>query len=397
MYPNLRYAFYDILGLDIPAFSLIQTYGFFLALTFVACGLALRADLIRREKLGLLHGIEEEKQVGGALSVSDVLTNVVMGFVLGFKGFYAMAYPQLFTGSTAKEYLFSMEHGYWWAGILLAIVFVLFKYRDKKKESAEYPEKQMIKEIVMPHKRVGDIVILAAISGIVGAKLLYMTERDYPTWSAMIQDFFSGSGLAVYGGFILAFFVVSYYVRSKKIPLSQLLDACAPAMILGTGLGRLGCHFSGDGDWGDPNPYVKPFEWLPDWLWAYNYPNNVMNMNLLMDDCYYPADFGDYCHMLTKPVFPTPIYELIICLVIFAILWKLRHRVRLHGIVFTVYLIFTGLERYLLEMIRVNDDYTLGGLSLSQAQYIALSLMAIGIILTFFLLLKQKKMKVIDE
>ena len=116
-----------------------------------------------------------------------------------------------------------------------------------------------------------------------------------------------------------------------------------------------------------------------------------------MDDCYYPADFGDYCHMLTKPVFPTPIYELIICLVIFAILWKLRHRVRLHGIVFTVYLIFTGLERYLLEMIRVNDDYTLGGLSLSQAQYIALSLMAIGIILTFFLLLKQKKMKVIDE
>ena len=61
MYPNLRYAIYDLTGLDIPAFALIQTYGFFLALTFLACGWALTADLKRRERLGILKGMEEVK------------------------------------------------------------------------------------------------------------------------------------------------------------------------------------------------------------------------------------------------------------------------------------------------------------------------------------------------
>ena len=58
----------------------------------------------------------------------------------------------------------------------------------------------------MPHERVGDIVIIAAVSGLIGAKLLYMTEVKYTSWEQMMADLFSGSGLAVYGGFILAFF-----------------------------------------------------------------------------------------------------------------------------------------------------------------------------------------------
>jgi len=248
----------------------------------------------------------------------------------------------------------------------------------------------------MPHQRVSDIIIIAAISGIIGAKLLYMTEVDYSSWEGLVRDFFSGSGLSVYGGFILAFFVVSYYIRSKKIALNQMLDACAPAMILGTGLGRLGCHFSGDGDWGDPNRYAKPYSWIPDWLWGYRYPNNVINEGLPMEDCYYPNNFGDYCHILQEPVFPTPIYELIICLIIFAVLWIIRHKVAYHGIVFTVYLILTGMERFLLEMIRVNDDYSIAGLSLSQAQYIAMTLFIIGVIMTVILVGKQRKMNTED-
>ena len=392
MYPNLRYAFYDILGLDIPALSLVQTYGFFLAVTFIACGLALRSDLLRREKLGILQGIEESKVVGGKITISDILSNVILGFLLGFKGLYALLNPTLFTGTQAKDNLLSMDHGYWWGGCLLAAIFVFLKYRDQQKIAAEYPSKQTIKEMVMPHQRVADIVIIAAISGLIGAKLLYMTEVEYSSWSAMIADFFSGSGLAVYGGFILAFVIVSWYIHAKKIPFRQLIDACAPAMILGTGVGRLGCHFSGDGDWGDPNPFAKPFEWLPDWLWAYSYPNNVMNENTLLDNCDYPADFGSHCYYLAEPVFPTPIYELIICLIIFWILWSLRHRVKFHGIVFSVYLIFTGLERFLLEMIRVNDDYSVGGLSLSQAQYIAIVLTCIGLVLTVFFVQKQRAM-----
>lgn len=393
MYPNLRYAFYDIFGLDFPALALIQSYGFFLALTFVGCGIALSLDLKRREKLGLLIGIETEISVGNPLKASDITFNAVLGFIFGFKGIYALVNPQFFIGNDAKDALMSWEHGYWWGGLLVAAFFVFSKYREKKKELKEYPKPQLIKEMIMPHQRVSDIVIIAAISGIIGAKLLYMTEVSYNSTEEMILDFFSGSGLSVYGGFILAFFVVSYYVRSKKIPLSQLLDACAPAMILGTGLGRLGCHFSGDGDWGDPNHYPKPWTWLPDWLWAYSYPNNVINEGIPMVDCYYPDNFGDHCFVLPVPVFPTPIYELIICLIIFAILWTIRHRVRLHGIVFTSYLILTAMERFLLEMIRINNAYTVGGFTLSQAQYISIVLFLIGVVATTILLIKQRKME----
>jgi len=392
MYPNLRYAFYDLFGLDIPALALVQTYGFFLALTFLACGVALSLDLRRREQLGILEGVEEPKEVGKSLSSVDIFVNALLGFLFGFKGVYAIGHPELFIGPDATNYLLSMQHGSWIGGIFLAGLFALSKYREKKKELALYPTPQTIQETIMPHQRVSDIIIIAAISGIVGAKLLYMTEVDYSSWEGVVRDFFSGSGLSVYGGFILAFFVVSYYIRSKKIALNQMLDACAPAMILGTGLGRLGCHFSGDGDWGDPNRYAKPYSWIPDWLWGYRYPNNVINEGVPMDECYYPDNFGDYCHILQEPVFPTPIYELIICLIIFAILWIIRHKVTYHGIVFTVYLILTGMERFLLEMIRVNDDYSVAGFSLSQAQYIAMALFVIGVIMTIILVSKQRKM-----
>lgn len=392
MYPNLRYAIYDLTGLDWPAFALIQTYGFCLAFTFLACGWALTKDLKRREGLGLLEGKMEKKLMGQPLSKADVLTNALLGFFLGFKGGYAIMHPDLFVGAEARKYLMSLEHGSWIAGIALAGLFTFFKYREHKKEAVEYPQPTEVEHMVMPHERVSDIIILAAISGILGAKLLYMSEVDYESFEQAMGDFFSGSGLSVYGGFILAFFVVAYYVRSKEMPLSQLIDACAPAMILGTGLGRLGCHFSGDGDWGDPNPYAKPASWIPDWLWAYDYPNNVMNAGLPMEDCYYPESFGHYCSVLGEGVFPTPIFELIICLVIFAILWGLRPKVKVSGLIFSIYLMLTGVQRFLLEMIRVNDDHVIAGFSLSQAQYISILLMIIGLVMTLYLVNKQRNL-----
>ncbi len=393
MYPNLRYAFYDLTGVDLPALALIQTYGFFLAFTFIACGWALTADLKRRERLGILHGKEETKMMGQPLSVLDVLTNAVLGFVLGFKGIFALLNPSLFTGASAREHLLSFEHGSWIGGIALAALFAFFKYRDNKKEREQYPTPERVSKIVMPHERVSDIIILAAISGIVGAKLLYMTEVDYESLEQMMGDFFSGSGLSVYGGFILAFFVVTYYVRSKNMPLPQMIDACAPAMILGTGLGRLGCHFSGDGDWGRVNPYEKPAGFIPDWLWGYSYPNNVMQKGVPLENCYYPESFGDYCTVLENPVFPTPIFEVLICLMIFAFLWAIRDKVVVHGIVFSVYLILTSVQRFLLEIIRINPEHSIGDLTLSQAQYISIVLFFIGIGMTIYLVNKQRKIR----
>ena len=385
MYPNLRYALYDLFGIDLPFLGLVQTYGFFLAITFLACGWALWSELRRREQLGLLTGLEESMVRGKSLQPLELISNALLGFILGFKGVFAAQNPDLFMGAQAKQYLFSLDHGNWLMGFLLAIVFVALRIRDKKKERLEYPEETTVTKLVLPHERVSDIVVIAAISGVLGAKLLYMTERSYNNLDEVWADFFSGSGLSVFGGFILAFFVVSYYLKKKQLPLNQMIDACAPAMILGTCLGRLACHFSGDGDWGDPNPSTKPFTWIPDWLWAYKYPNNVMKSDSRMVDCFYPPDFGDYCYELSQGVFPTPVYEIIICLLIFSLLWTLRHSVKTNGLIFSMYLVLTGIQRFLLEMIRVNDDYQLAGFSLSQAQYIALVLIAIGLVAIIFL------------
>lgn len=392
MYPNLRYALYDLTGLDFPPLALIQTYGFFLAFTFLMCAWALSAELKRRERIGMLQTRTESKKVGTPLSIIDLVSNTVLGFLLGFKGLYAAMNVDLFSGGNAREYLLSWEHGSWIGGIAIAGFFAFAKWNEKRKELAQYPQPETIDVEVAPHERVSDIIILAAISGIVGAKLLYMTENSYDSSEALMHDLFSGSGLSVQGGFILAFLVVSFYIRKKELPWRQALDASAPAMILGTGLGRLGCHFSGDGDWGIENPHPNP-GWMPDWLWSYSYPNNVILEGQPMEDCGYPTAFGDYCNVLEIPVYPTALYELGICLLIFAFLWIIRHRVVAHGLMFAFYLIFSSLERFLLEFIRINEKYTYLGINLSQSQFIAIILMVIGVGLTVYLLLEQRRIQ----
>lgn len=394
MYPNLRFAVYDILGLDIPALSLLQSFGFFLALAFISAAWWLGVELRRRENEGLLQGIQETTVVGKPLTASDIITNALIGFILGFKGVYALSHSDVFAGDQARDALFSWQHGNWLAGILGVAFFVGWKIYEKRQERAQYPNETTISKMVMPHERIGDIIMLAAISGVFGAKVLYLLEEQPKDW---VSELFSGSGLTVYGGLIFAFFVVSWYIRKKQIPYTHVLDTAGPAMILAYGVGRLGCHFSGDGDWGDPNLSPKPFAWLPDWLWAYSYPNNVINSNghphIVLPDCGgYPfgADFGN-CTQLVPSVYPTPVWEFLMAFVLFLILVGLRRWAKQGGLLFFIYLIFNGLERFTIEMIRVNADYEIFGVALTQAQIIASVLFVIGVVGTIFLYNKQRQ------
>lgn len=395
MYPNLRFAFYDIFGLDLPFLGLVQSYGFFLAMSFLAAAWWLMVEFRRREGEGLMAGVEESYKVGEPLGVLDIVWNVVLGFVVGFKGVYAMMNADAFSGDSARANLMSWEHGNWLAGILCAAGFVFWKYWEKREERKRYPEPQVLTKMVMPHQRIGDIVMMSALSGVFGAKLFYLLEEQPPAerfWAAAL----SGSGLTVYGGLIVAFFVVSWYIRRKKIDYLQLIDTAAPAMILAYGIGRLGCHFSGDGDWGIANESPKPFGWLPDWMWAYSYPNNVINSSdhphqVLADCGGYP--FGEvygYCTELAPAVYPTSIWEFFACLVIFGILVSLRRWAKQGGLLFFIYLIFNGVERFSIETVRVNPDYQLMGVNWSQAQFIAAGLVVIGVIGTVWLYMRQR-------
>ena len=87
-----------------------------------------------------------------------------------------------------------------------------------------------------------------------------------------------------------------------------------------------------------------------------------------------------YCYELAYPVYPTPIYEIIMAGIIFIFLWSIRKKNTIPGVLFFVYLILNGIERFLIEIIRVNseDENIIG--EISQAQIISLCLIFIGII-----------------
>jgi prolipoprotein diacylglyceryltransferase len=147
-------------------------------------------------------------------------------------------------------------------------------------------------------------------------------------------------------------------------------------MLLASGIGRMGCHLSGDGDWGIVNTSAKPswLGFLPDWAWAYSYPHNVARHGKYIVGC-----AEQYCNILTEPVYPTPLYESVCCLLLFLVLWLVRKRIKTPGMVFFIFLIMLGVERFLVEFIRVNQHYCIGKLCITQAQYISLGFMVTGV------------------
>ncbi len=164
----------------------------------------------------------------------------------------------------------------------------------------------------------------------------------------------------------------------------HVADAFAPAMMIAYGLGRIGCQVAGDGDWGIVNTHPKPFSWLPDWAWAYNYPHNVLSEGVHIPNC-----VGQYCAVLPEAVFPTPLYEIIASLLLFAFLWSIRKKIKTPGVLTAIYLIVNGVERFCIELIRVNTKYHFLGINPTQAELIAAFLVVSGVIL-LILFTRQK-------
>ncbi len=410
MYPNLYYALKDLFGIEISFLKIVQTFGFFVALAFLAAAYVLTSELRRREKLGWLGPVEETMVTGTPASVSDLLISGVIGFILGFKfiGLIGAEYDDL------RAYFLSGQ-GSIIGGLLAAAALAYWKYYTKKKASLPKPQKEKVK--VWPHQRVPDFTIMAAVAGLIGAKVFHNLEN----WGEFMADpwgsIFSASGLTFYGGLIVAAYVIIRYAHKKQINWKHLVDSAAPALMLAYAIGRMGCQFSGDGDWGINNSayatnptgkvqviseaqykevlhrdsayftrhfggieqvpharYEKPASlgFLPDWFFAYSYPHNVVNDGIQIQGCQ-----GEYCNALPIGVYPTPLYEIIVCGIFFFVLMGLRGRVTTPGVIFGIYLILNGIERFFVEKIRVNTKYDIFGFHPTQAEIIA-SLLVIG-------------------
>jgi phosphatidylglycerol:prolipoprotein diacylglycerol transferase len=189
-----------------------------------------------------------------------------------------------------------------------------------------------------------EVIFAALAGGFIGARVYYMVQN----WDQVQDDFlgsiFSGEGLVWYGGAIGGAIAVLLWARYRDFLGLALLDLCAPALAIGYAVGRIGCQLSGDGDYGVAS----------DLPWAMAYPEGTV-----------PT---------TEEVHPTPVYETLAMGSIAWLLWRLRDRFR-PGILFALYLILSGMERFLVEFVRRNDEVFIG---LTTPQLQSLGLMIAG-------------------
>lgn len=373
MYPTLTHFFEDIFGINIPL--PIQSFGFFVAIAFIIGAYLVGREFYRKEQQGLLSGYKVTVLEGQGMSTKDWVVSGVMGFILSYKlGLILTDYA--FFAKNPQDTLLSME-GNFLTGVIGTGVYLIYRYLQDKKAKLETPlEKELT---VLPHQVVGDVTITVAIFSLLGAKVFHFLE--YPETFVLIFSDPAGSlfsGLTFYGGLLFGMSTTFYYAKKFNTHVLHLFDAVSPTLMLAYGIGRMGCHVAGDGDWGIDNLAVKP-SWLsifPDWIWAYNYPHNVNGEGVPIPGC-----VGDFCYQLANPVFPTPLYEILMCSVLFAILWAIRKKVsNVPGILFSIYLVFNGFERYLIEQIRVNVKYDFGWWQPTQAEMISLGIILAGVI-----------------
>lgn len=382
MYASFYELFDAWFGIKFGPLKILHTFGACMALSFLAAAWVLSKELNRKENEGLLKPIPTETWIGKKASSAELIEAFAIAFVLFFKLVYIILNFDEFK-SDAQGTILSLK-GNIIGGLIAGIAYAYFAYREKEKK--KLPEPKLEHSLVHPYQLVGNITLIAAVGGIIGAKLFDALE-NYQEFFQNPAMIFSSSGLTVYGGLIIGGISVLVYTGKKGIPILYMIDAAAPTMILAYAVGRIGCQMAGDGDWGIVNANPKPsfLSFLPDWMWSFGYPHNVEHAGIPIPGC-----TGDYCTVLSPGVYPTPFYETIMGLIIFFILWKMRKKIYAPGVLFCWYLVFNGIERFLIELIRVNIKYHFFGIDATQAQLISPLFFLAGVIGIFYFTNKYK-------
>jgi len=384
MYPRLSDFLREVFGWDVAL--PVQSYGFFVALGFLVGIWFLIKEMKRKERQGLLVASEKKILVGAPAKPREMIISGLIGFIIGYKLLdIVLRYsafvddPQGFILSSGGNFL---------GGLIGAGISIFFTWRDKQKKKLDKPVWET--KMVWPHELAGNILVIAGVIGLLGAKIFHNLEN----WDELVADpwgsLISFSGLSFLGGLLLGGAAIIWYAKKKNISVIHLADAAAIVMPLGYAIGRLGCQVSGDGCWGIDNPDPMP-EWLaflPEWLWSYSYPHNIINEGIMIPGCTETA--WDNCYVLETPVFPTPLYECIMMLIVFVFLFSIRKRIKIPGLLFVLYFIFAGVERFLIEKIRINNVYKIGEMEITQAEIISFIMTVIGIA-AIILLLKNKE------
>tara|TARA_B100001142_G_C14334091_1_gene655204 strand:+ start:1429 stop:2346 length:918 start_codon:yes stop_codon:yes gene_type:complete len=287
-------------------------------------------------------------------------------------------------------------------GLMVALAFLVCNFLIKKE----------FKKNNLDAKIADDIVFYAILSAILGSKIYYIIESgDYLSFFSNLKHIFIklislnitgdggaiselqllGSGLVFNGGFICALVFIGIYVYRKKLNFLFLFDIVAPFLLLGHGIGRIGCFLVGD-DYGLPS----------DLPWAISFPNGLPPTTVFTftDINYYK--FLGYTKETLQPyliegssnvvsVHPTQLYEMTLYILGFLLLRKFfSNTQKTLGLTTALYLMYAGFSRFIVEIIRTNERYSI--LELSSAQFISIIIFTIGIAM----LLNINKLKVFN-
>ncbi|NTW50228.1 MAG: prolipoprotein diacylglyceryl transferase, partial [Chlorobiales bacterium] len=236
-------------------------------------------------------------------------------------------------------------------GAMLALAFL----------AGHYFLSQELRRKKLPPETASTVTAISIFLGVAGSKLFHILENIDEFFYHPVEMILSSGGLTFYGGLLCAIVGNIIYLRTKKIPLLVFFDAAAPALILAYGIGRIGCLLAGDGCYGIPSdgPFAMSF---PDGIIstrAAANPGLVHRFMEIFPGAPVPNDIK---------VHPTPLYEMLYSVGIFALLWQLRLTARPAGWLFFLYLTLQAAGRFFVEIIRLNPPVVFG---LSEAQILA--------------------------
>lgn len=236
----------------------------------------------------------------------------------------------------------------WYSLILLAAMAVGLWLTAREAERKGFKQEQIY-----------DVAIWIILAGILGARLFHVLDHWPDEFAAnpVRALYIWEGGLAIWGAIAGGLLAAGVLAWKNHWNFARLLDAGAPGLVLAQAIGRIACVITGDAM---GKPTTGPFGF------AYTSPHALV------------PQLGVYYT-------PMPVYELIVNLAIFALLWSLRKKRFADGLMFLTYLILYSIERFFLAF---TSSYQTNILGMTQSQIIALVSLAIA--LPLFFILKER-------
>lgn len=242
---------------------------------------------------------------------------------------------------------------YWYSimifiGVLLGIIVAYIEIKRKKIDVDKF----------------SNMAFYAILFGFVGARIYYVLfNLDYYLGNPIEIIKVWNGGLAIHGGIIGAILAIYVYCKKNKLVFMEMLDICAPALVIGQVIGRWGNFFNSEAHGG---------------IVTRSFLENLHLPNFIINGMYIN---GNYYH-------PTFLYESLLNLLCFIVLMILRRNKKIRlGVITGIYLMWYGIIRFFIESLR-TDSLMLG--SIKMAQVISIVLFIVGMVLIILSIRKER-------